>query len=114
VIKIQQGFLYLADLNPRIGTEPGKIRPILVIQTDFLYEANHPSTWILPCTTKIIGENILRVLLEKGVAGNNEKCEIMIDQSRTIDNSRFKKLIGKIPKSIMNEVKDKIKKLADL
>ncbi len=30
---IRHGALYLADLNPRQGTEAGKLRPVLVIQT---------------------------------------------------------------------------------
>ena len=114
MIKVQHGHLYLADLSPRFGTEPGKTRPILVIQTNFLNDVDHASTWILPCTTRLVGENILRVSLPKGIAGNNENCEVMIDQSRTIDNLRFKKQLGKIPRIILIEVKDKLKKLADL
>ena len=30
----RHGHLYLADLNPRFGTEPGKLRPVVVIQSD--------------------------------------------------------------------------------
>ena len=51
-VRVRRGMLYLADLSPRLGTEPGKIRPVLVIQTDLLNEAKHPSTWVLPCTTR--------------------------------------------------------------
>ena len=88
-MQVKHGFLYLADLNPRLGTESGKVRPVIVIQTDFLNEIQHPSTWILPCTTQLIGENISRVSLPKGIAGNVEDCEVMVDQSRSIDNQRF-------------------------
>ena len=28
--------LWLADLNPRRGTQPGKTRPVLVVQTDLV------------------------------------------------------------------------------
>ena len=35
-MRIQRGSLYLADLDPRRGSEPGKVRPVLVIQTDLL------------------------------------------------------------------------------
>jgi mRNA-degrading endonuclease toxin of MazEF toxin-antitoxin module len=35
------------------ATEPGKMRPVLVIQTDLLNAARHPSTWVLPYTTKL-------------------------------------------------------------
>jgi len=113
-MEIAHGTLYLADLSPRFGTEPGKLRPVLVIQTDLLNEAEHQSTWVLPCTTKLIGENILRVELPKRVAGNTEDCEIMIDQSRAIDNRRFSKKLKSLPRIILQEVKDKLKKLGEL
>jgi mRNA interferase MazF len=113
-LEISHGFLYLADLNPRFGSEPGKVRPILVIQTDLLNQANHPSTWILPCTTNLVGENLLRVPLPKGIAGNTEPCEIMIDQSRAIDNRRIKKKLKPLPISLLNEVKEKLRLLADI
>ena len=66
-MKIQRGRLYLADLNPRLGTEPGKTRPVLVVQTDLLNEADHPSTWVLPCTTRLAGDNLLRVPLPRNI-----------------------------------------------
>ena len=113
-MQIRHGYLYLADLNPRQGTEAGKIRPVLVIQTDYLNEAHHPSTWVLPCTTRTVGENLLRVVLPKKIAGNSEDCELMIDQSRTIDNQRFKKEIGKIPSPILKEIKEKLRLLGNL
>ncbi|MBW2403836.1 MAG: type II toxin-antitoxin system PemK/MazF family toxin, partial [Deltaproteobacteria bacterium] len=60
-MQISYGTLYIADLNPARGSEPGKHRPVLVVQTDLLNQANHPSTWVLPCTTRLVGENVLRV-----------------------------------------------------
>src|SRR5437868_2900735 len=81
----RHGGLYVADLNPRRGTEPGKSRPVLVIQTDLLNAVGHPSTLVLPCTSRLTGESLLRVLLPKGMAGNTSDCEIMIDQARAID-----------------------------
>jgi mRNA interferase MazF len=106
--------LYLADLSPRRGTESGKVRPVLVIQTDLLNDAQHPSTWVLPCTTRLSGENLLRVLLPRGIAGNREDCEVMMDQSRSIDNRRFLKLLKPLPASILREVEEKLRCLADL
>ena len=111
---VRHGHLYIADLNPRRGTEAGKFRPVVVIQTDYLNEAGHPSTWVLPCTTLTVGENILRVVLPKRIAGNTENCEVMIDQSRSIDNQRFQTEIGKIPLTILKEIKEKLRLLANL
>lgn len=112
-MQVRHGYLYLADLNPRQGTEASKTRPVLVIQTNYLNEVDHPSTWILPCTTRIVGENILRVVLPQKIAGNSEDCEIMIDQSRSIDNKRIKKELGKVPIVILKEIKEKLRLLGN-
>lgn len=113
-MKIRRGSLYLADLSPRRGTETGKTRPVLVVQTDFLNEAEHPSTWVLPCTTRLTGENLLRVPVPKGMSGTRRDCEIMIDQSRSIDNRRFVRALGPLPRSILREVEQKLRCLAGL
>jgi mRNA interferase MazF len=110
---IRHGALYLADLNPRQGTEAGKLRPVLVIQTDLLNQADHPSTWVLPCTTRLSGENLLRVSLPRGMAGNAADCEVMIDQSRAIDNRRLRRPLGEVPKPVLQEVKEKLRRLGD-
>jgi mRNA interferase MazF len=113
-VRIRRGFLYLADLSPRRGSEPGKVRPVLVIQTDLLNEAGHSSTWVLPCTTRLSGTNLLRVSLPRGIAGNRKECEVMIDQSRAIDNVRFVRILRPLPRSLLREVEEKLRRLGEL
>jgi mRNA interferase MazF len=110
----EHGVLYSADLSPGRGTEPGKRRPVLVIQSDLLNQAGHPSTWVLPCTTRVVGENVLRVALPAGIAGNRAECEVMIDQSRAIDNRRLRRRLGRLPRPLLAEVKQKLRMLAEL
>jgi mRNA interferase MazF len=99
---ILRGWFYLADLNPQRGTEPGKTRPVLVIQTDMLNTVQHPSTVILPITTQIQDDATpLRVRIPAGHPGFDIDSDIMIDQIRAVDNLRFyrgntQKLIKKI------------------
>lgn len=113
-MRIRRGLLYLADLNPRRGTEPGDARPVLVIQTDLLNGAGHPSTWVLPCTTRLSGESLLRVSLPRGISGNPRDCEVMIDQSRAIDNRRFVHALESLPRSLLREVEEKLRRLGEL
>jgi mRNA interferase MazF len=113
-VRVRRGVLYLADLNPRAGTEAGKVRPVLVIQTDLLNDAGHPSTWVLPCTTRLTGENLLRVVLPRGIAGNRAECEVMIDQSRAIDNRRLVRALKPLPRTILAEVVGKLRTLGEL
>ena len=95
-MKIEKFSVYLADLNPRMGTEPGKTRPVVVLQTDLLNNT-HPSTIICPITTNILeGINLLRVHVSKKESGLDKDSDILVDQIRAIDNRRFKKHIGKL------------------
>jgi len=113
-LEIRYGTLYLADLNPRQGSEAGKTRPVLVIQSDLLIETGHLSTWILPCTTRLTGESLIRVYLPKGIAGNDRDCEVMIDQSRAIDNRRFKLRLKALPSLLLEDCKQKLRSLGEL
>ena len=110
----RRGELWSAELNPRRGSEAGKVRPVVVIQSDLLNEANHESTWILPCTTQLTGESILRVELPTRMAGNARACEVMIDQSRAIDRRRLVRPLGRLPPSVMREVSAKLRRAGDL
>ena len=114
MVRVRRGSLCLADLNPRRGSEAGKVRPVVVIQTDLLNDVGHPSTWVLPCTTRLSGQNMLRVPLPRGIAGNRQECEVMIDQSRAIDNGRFVRTVGALPRSLLREVEEKLRRLGDL
>ena len=106
--------VWLANLDPRIGTETGKTRPVLIVQTNLLNNI-HPSTLICPITTNIVLEShILRVHLKKGTAKVKENCDIMIDQLRAIDNKRLIKKMGELPDNITERVKENIRIVLDL
>ncbi|REG88239.1 type II toxin-antitoxin system PemK/MazF family toxin [Algoriphagus antarcticus] len=114
-MQIKQYELWIADLNPQIGTEPGKTRPILIIQTNLLNNIPHPSTLICPITTNIIeGVDILRVHLKSGMATLHQDCDVLIDQIRAIDNKRLIKKIGNLPSDLIEQVKENLKIILDL
>lgn len=113
-MKISRGHVYTADLNPGFGSEAGKSRPVLVVQTD-LINGDHPSTLICPITTRVRSEaRILRVHLRAGEAGLHEKSDVMIDQIRAIDNRRFKRATGKLSVSRFAEIAEKLRIVLDL
>jgi len=113
-MKIKQFDIWIADLEPQRGTETGKIRPVLIVQTNLLNKY-HPSSVVCPVTTKAEpGSEILRVHLKKGTANLKSDSDIMIDQIRAIDNRRLTTRIGELPKDIQSKVKDNIKIVLDL
>lgn len=88
-MQAKRGGILLAKLNPSKGTEAGKTRPCIVLQSDLLNEADHPSTTVIPLTTRLVdGAAPLRFRVAQR---DNLKADsdAMIDQIRTIDNRRF-------------------------
>ena len=64
-MKHKQFEIWLADLSPRFGTESGKTRPVLIVQSNILNTV-HPSSVICPITTNVKnGVSILRVNMKK-------------------------------------------------
>jgi mRNA interferase MazF len=114
-MSIKQFEIWIADLNPHIGTEPGKTRPVLAIQTNLLNKIPHPSTIVCPITTNVKKDSeILRVHLKKGTANLRQSCDIMIDQIRAIDNKRLTKKLGVLPDDLIDLVKENIQIVLDL
>lgn len=112
---IKQFEIWIADLNPKIGTEPGKTRPVLVTQTNLLNKIPHPSTIICPITTNVKKDSeVLRVHLKKGTSNLHQSCDIMIDQLRAIDNKRLTKRLGMLPDELIVLVKENIQIVLDL
>lgn len=112
--KIKQFDVWIADLNPPNGTEPGKIRPVVVVQTDLLNNF-HPSTLICPVTTNIFQKaEILRVNMSKNEAGLKQRSAILVDQLRAIDNKRLVKRLGRLNKSSRERLIDNLKVVMEL
>ena len=113
-MKAKQYEIWIADLNPTIGTEPGKIRPVIIIQTDLLNKY-HSSSIVCPITTNVQNESvILRVYLKKGSCDLTQECDIMIDQIRAIDNKRLIKKVGFATTEIQEKIRENLKIVFDL
>lgn len=85
----KHGEIWLANLNPGKGTEPGKIRPVLILQNQALLDAEHPSTIVAPLTTNLVAEAEplrLRITADGNLAKDSD---LLLDQLRAIDNKRL-------------------------
>lgn len=102
MVDIVRGDIFLANLEPTIGSEQGGIRPVLIIQDNIL-NIHSPTTIIVPITSKIYTKNyptnvqFLSSRLKK-------ESTILLNQIRTIDKKRIIKRIGKIDFETMNKV----------
>ena len=111
-MKIRQFDIWLANLNPQKGTEAGKTRPVVIVQTDLLNEA-HLSTLICPITTNVKKEiELLRVHLKKGQL--DKLSDVLVDQIRAIDNVRLIKKIGQLNKEQKSKLKENLRVVLDI
>lgn len=111
-MKRNQYDIWLADLNPRMGSEPGKTRPVVIIQTDLLNDV-HPSTMICPVTSNVNPDvQLLRVHLDADQL--DKPSDVLVDQIRAIDNSRLIKKIGALNDDQIQTLKRNIRILLDI
>ena len=89
VAKPGNGEVWLANLNPGRGTEPGKMRPVLIVQGQALLDAEHPSTLIVPLTTSLIDDAEPLRLRVQARERLDHDSDLLIDQLRAIDNRRL-------------------------
>lgn len=106
-MEIKQFDIWLADLNPARGTEPGKTRPVVIVQTDLLNN-EHPSTIICPVTTNVLPNiELLRVHLKKGQL--DKQSDVLVDQVRAIDNRKLLKRVGQLTKEQQKQLRENLK-----
>lgn len=111
----ERGEVWLANLDPPHGTEPGKTRPVLIVQAQALLDADHPSTLVIPLTTNVIdnAEPLrIHVLREDRL---RQDSDLLIDQLRAIDNRRLiQGPLGRLPVSLMRQVGEAIREVMQL
>jgi mRNA interferase MazF len=107
--------VWLADLNPRRGTEAGKTRPVLIVQAQALIDAGHPSTLIIPLTTNLIDDaDPLRIRVPMQAALRRDS-DLLIDQLRAVDNRRLVEgPLARLEESMMERVAVAIREVLDL
>jgi mRNA interferase MazF len=108
--------LYIVDLEPRVGTKPGKQRPCVAIQPSEFGEAGLQSTVVLPLITKIAQEDAfpLRVRIPKGTCGLEWDSELLVDQILAWDNSLFHKELGMLPEALVEKVTAALRDFLDI
>ena len=100
-----RGEIWLADLNPPHGTEPGEVRPVLIVQSQALLDAGHPSTYIVPLTTKL-ADDAEPLRIRVAATGRLPRdSDLLIDQVRAIDNTLLiRGPLAQLSRAAMNHV----------
>ena len=89
-MSIQKWHIYRANLDPVIGSEQGKTRPVLVISEDAVNSLLNIVN-VLPLTTQKPGRRIYpnEALFEAGKFGQPNASIVLCHQIRTLDKRRL-------------------------
>jgi len=82
-----RGGIYLAKLSPTKGVEPGKTRPVVVIQRQEIL-GNYPTVLVAPITSNLKGKYPMRLFIKARERLERDSA-VMVDQIRAIDLSRL-------------------------
>jgi mRNA interferase MazF len=108
--EVKKWHIYSANLDPTVGSEQGKIRPVLVISEDDINNLLNCVN-IIPITTRQANRFIYpnEVLLPENTSGLPKESIALCHQIRTIDKRRLISAYGKIEiSSIKNGIYDAI------
>jgi len=90
-LNIKRYEIYYADLNPTIGSEIKKVRPVVIISQDEMNKYLE-TVVVCPLTSKLHPRWRTRLQIKCA----NKKAEIAVDQIRTISKQRLKENIDKL------------------
>ena len=86
---LSRGQVWVASLNPSRGGEIGKVRPVVVVQGDWLSLAQSRTVVVLPLTTDVRREaEPLRVTIPARDRLRADS-QVVVEQPRTLDRSRI-------------------------
>jgi len=112
---LRRGEIWLANLNPRRGTEPGKTRPVLIVQSQPLLDVDHPSTVIIPLTTNLIEDAAPLRIRVPAAEKLKHDYDLLVDQMRAIDNTRIiQGPLARVAPALMEKIEEAILTVLDI
>lgn len=105
---IKRGSIWLANLDPTIGSEIRKTRPVVVVSND-TNNINNAVVTVLPITSNITHVYSFEVLLPKGTGSLPKDSKAKADQVRTLDKTRLVKMLGTLPNNYIDSIEAAIK-----
>ena len=101
--KIKRGNVFIADLDPTVGSEQYGRRPVVILSNDL--NNKYSSTILVAPLTKILKKTKLptHIMIRKNYFLKYDSL-ILLEQIRTIDKSRLVSYKGKVDSSTLEKI----------
>ena len=100
--KIKRGEIYMADLDPVIGSEQGGNRPVLILQNNV--GNKYSPTVVVTAITSRQGKHNLPTHVKLHSECLPKNSTILLEQLRTIDKGRLAEYIGMVSQEEMMRI----------
>lgn len=102
---IRQGEVYIADLPVPSGSEPGYVRPVVVIQSDQFTASAIRTVMCVAITTNLTRLDVPGcVLLNSDESGLASDSVANVTHVVTLDKQRLIRLVGVLPPSTLDDI----------
>jgi mRNA interferase MazF len=106
---MKRGEIYIADLDPTVGKEIRKRRPVLIVSSNASNQVRHLLT-VVPLTSNVSKVHAFEVRLPGNETGLPKESKAMPHQIRTISVERLRgKRLGAVSASLMMRIDAAIK-----
>lgn len=104
IMEVVRGDIFIADLDPVVGSEQGGVRPVLIVQNDT--GNKHSPTVIAAAITSQTGKARLptHISLSARSYGLPKDSVILLEQIRTLDKKRLREHMGRVDDEVMHRV----------
>ena len=103
-MKIERGDVWLANLNPVLGSEQAGKRPVLVFQNDIVSKFTR-TVLAIPFTTNIRRATLPScVQVSKGEGGLADDSVALCHQLRVLDKSRLQRKLGRLSQDALLDI----------
>ena len=111
--KIRRGSIFWANLDPTIGVEIKKQRPVIVVSNNVINQHSR-LVIVIPLTTNINRLSPSHVLLPQGEGGLNQDSKALTEQIRAIDKQRLVNRVGSVSNRFLRLIEQAILNSLDM
>jgi mRNA interferase MazF len=110
---MRRGEVRLVDLAPSRGAEADKLRPAVLVSNDGANAAadrlGRGVVTVVPVTTNVARIYPFQVLLPAGECGLDQDSKAQAEQVRSIDVTRVRRRIGRLPAPLLGELEEALR-----
>lgn len=104
-MRVRRGDIWFADLGEPIGSEPGYVRPVLVVQDNRFTDSNLATVVVIALTSRLgYGRYPGNVALSAKESGLEKDSVINVTQIVTVDKAQLTEMAGSVSQMTLDQV----------